>query len=76
MNASASTRVIIVEELAARVVHYIYLLQHLTETLALRLVSKSFDKIILKLMWKAPPIGGLRLFLANLGDYEVVGVRN
>ena len=72
----AGTRVIIIEELATEIiVHCLALEQDLPETLDLRRVSKSFDAIIMKLIWKDPPAGGLRFLLANLEDYDILGVR-
>ena len=70
----ARTRVIVVEELAAEIIRHLAVRQELTKTLDLRRVNKTFNTIISKLVWKAPPVGGLRLFLANVGDYDIVGV--
>ncbi|KIP03887.1 hypothetical protein PHLGIDRAFT_218495 [Phlebiopsis gigantea 11061_1 CR5-6] len=71
----ASTRVIFIEELATEILRLLAPQQDLAVTLELRRVNKNFSAIISKLMWNDPPAGGLRMILANLGDYEVLGYR-
>lgn len=42
---------------------------------ALRAVNKAWKDVVWSIMWRNPPGGGLRLILAQLGDYDVVKVR-